>query len=53
MFPYKRFFLQRLSVLGLAVLLIFADRVSHKFFDVLLLHMMCNNNIDLDPGVRY
>ena len=40
------------SSLGLAILLIFGDRVLQMFFDILFVLLMCNTNIDSDPGGR-
>ena len=49
----KTRFLRKTTVLGLAILLIFGGRVWQMFFDILRLLLMCNNNIDSDPGGRY
>ena len=49
----KTEFLRKTTVWGLANLLIFGGRVSQMFFDYLFLLLMCNNNIDTDPGGRY
>ena len=49
----KTGFLQIIAVLGLAILPIFEGRVSQMFFDILRLLLMCNDNIDSDPGGRY
>ena len=51
MFTYKLRFLQKIAVLGLAILLIFEGRVSQMFFETFFLLLVCNNNIDSDPGV--
>ena len=48
----KTWFLRKLAVLGLAILLIFGGRVSQMFFDILFVLWLCNNNIDSDPGGR-
>ena len=48
----KTWFLRKTAVLGLAILLIFGGRVSQMFFDILFLLLMCNHNIDSDPGGR-
>ena len=53
MLTQKHIFLQKIAVLGLAILLIFGGRVSQVFFDISFLLLMCNNNIDSDPGGRY
>ena len=46
-------FLRKTAVLGLAILLMFGGRVWQMFFNILFVLLMCNNNIDSDPGGRH